>query len=301
MRIVRDSTDFRIYTILSKNPASGEKLADELGISRAAVWKMVQKLRENGVDVLSGRKGYIILGERELNPYEVAEISFRNGFEEIHYFEETDSTNERAKEYGRAKCLFFANRQTAGKGRHGRSWISEKGGLYFSMTFSPPLDYSELPKLTLVAGLSVAEAIPEAEIKWPNDILLKGKKVCGILSELHGEIEKPLVVVGIGINVENPVPEELNATSLSQFQKTSRKDVFEEVLSNFHRNYKKLLNGKWGDLRRKIELLCSTIGKEVKVITTVGEIRGRAERIAEDGSLVVDGRRIYAGECVHLR
>ncbi len=301
MRVVRDSTDYKIYTILSEKPVSGERLADELGITRTAVWKAVQRLRENGVEVSSDRKGYRIQGEKELNPYKVAEISFKNGFEEVHYFDETDSTNERAKEYGKPSCLFFANKQTAGKGRYGRSWISEEGGLYFSMTFSPPLDYSELPKITLVAGLSVAEAIPEAEIKWPNDILLRGRKVCGILSELYGEIENPLVIVGIGINVRNPVPEGINAASISQFHSISRKEVFERVLSNFHRNYKKLLGGGWDELRREIEGLCTTIGKEVKVITTGGEIRGKAEGIAEDGSIIVDGRRIYAGECIHLR
>jgi len=299
MRISKESTDYRIYRILSEKPASGEKLGKELGITRTAVWKAVQKLKENGISLESDTSGYRIVGEVELNPYMVAMIAFENGFEEVHFYDVTDSTNTRAREYGKPKVLFFANRQTAGRGRHGRMWLSEEGGLYFSMTLSPPLDYSDLPKLTLIAGLSVAESIPDAEIKWPNDVLIHGRKVCGILSELHGEVERPLVIIGIGINVKNPAPE--NGISISELFDMSRKEVFESVLKNFSKNYRVLLEGSWDELRKEIEKRCSTIGKKVRVITPSGVIEGIAESISEEGSLVVDGRKIYAGDCIHLR
>ena len=177
--------------------------------------------------------------------------------------------------------------------------MSDDGGQYFYITLSPPLDYSDLPKLTLIAGLSVAESIPETEIKWPNDVLIRSRKVCGILSELHGEVERPLVIIGIGINVENPAPE--NGISISELFDVSRKEVFERVLKNFSKTYRMLLSGSWDELRREIEKRCSTIGKKVKVITPSGVIEGIAESIAEDGSLVVNGRKIYAGDCIHLR
>uniref|UniRef100_A0A7C3ZQN3 Biotin--[acetyl-CoA-carboxylase] ligase n=1 Tax=Archaeoglobus fulgidus TaxID=2234 RepID=A0A7C3ZQN3_ARCFL len=299
MRISKESTDYRIYRILSEKPASGEKLGKELGITRTAVWKAVQKLKENGISLESDTSGYRIVGEVELNPYMVAMIAFENGFEEVHFYDVTDSTNTRAREYGKPKVLFFANRQTAGRGRHGRMWLSEEGGLYFSLTLSPPLDYSDLPKLTLIAGLSVAESIPDAEIKWPNDVLIHGRKVCGILSELHGEVERPLVIIGIGINVKNPAPE--NGISISELFDMSRKEVFESVLKNFSKNYRVLLEGSWDELRKEIEKRCSTIGKKVRVITPSGVIEGIAESISEEGSLVVDGRKIYAGDCIHLR
>jgi len=299
MQISKESTDYRIYRILSEKPASGEKLGKEFGITRTAVWKAVQKLKENGINIESDANGYRIIGEKELNPYMVARIAFENGFEEIHFYDVTDSTNTRAREYGKPNVLFFANRQTAGRGRHGRRWLSDEGGLYFSITLSPPLDYSDLPKLTLIAGLSVAKSIPETEIKWPNDVLIHGRKVCGILSELHGEVERPLVIIGIGINVENPAPE--NGISVSELYDMSRKEVFELVLKNFSKNYRMLLSGSWGELRKEIEKRCSTIGKKVRVITSSGVIEGVAESIAEDGSLVVNGRKIYAGDCIHLR
>ncbi len=299
MQISRGSTDYRIYRTLSEKPASGEELGRELGITRTAVWKAVQKLKENGIQIESDASGYRIIGEKELNPYMVARIAFENGFDEIHFYDVTDSTNTRAREYGKPSVLFFANRQTAGRGRYGRRWLSDEGGLYFSITLSPPLDYSDLPKLTLIAGLSVAESVPETEIKWPNDVLIHGRKVCGILSELHGEVERPLLIIGIGINVENPAPE--NGISVSELFDMSRKEVFELVLRNFSKNYQKLLSGSWDELRREIEKRCSTIGKKVRVIMPSGVIEGVAESIAEDGSLVVDGRKIHVGDCIHLR
>lgn len=299
MRISIDSTDFRVYSILSESPASGESIAEKLKISRTAVWKVVQKLKEWGVEVIAEPKGYRIESQEELNPYEVARIAFKNGFREVLFFDETDSTNERAKEFRRPDAIVFANRQSKGKGRHGRVWLSERGGLYFSLILSPKLDYSELPKLTLIAGLSVAESIEGSEIKWPNDVLIGNKKVCGILSEVLGEIENLFVVIGIGINVSNPVPE--NAISLSQLYHISRREIFERVLRNFSKNYKELLNGNWSELRERIVAKCTTIGRRVKVLTAAGEIEGIAETIAEDGSLVVNGRRIYAGDCIHLR
>jgi len=225
-----------------------------------------------------------------------AEIAFRNlaFLEEFYYYVLVDSTNERAKEKCKNFCLFFAEEQFSGRGRAGRSWVSSKGGLYFSIT----LPAYSAEKLTMLAGLSVAESIPGARIKWPNDVLLNGLKVSGILGESFGE----KVIVGIGVNVENEIPKELEgyATSISKFLKLSRYDVFDRITKSFSENYFELLSGKWKELFQRYRELCATIGKFVKVITPTGEICGIAD-VSEDGAVVVNGRKIYAGDCVHLR
>lgn len=306
MRIKKQSTDYQVYRILSEKQMSGEEIGKKLGITRSAVWKAVNKLRGYGLKVESTGRSYILVDKGELNPFEVADITFKrldDHIDEVIYYETTDSTNERAKEYGKSKVLIFAESQTAGKGRLGRKWESQKGGLYFTLSLDPTLEYSELPKITLVAGLSVAEAIPEAKIKWPNDVLIRGKKVCGILSELYGEMENPMIVLGIGINVSNPIPDELKdvAASIGEFFDLSRREVFDSVLTNFGKYYQRLLEGGWSDLRKKFLKKCETIGKVVKVTTPAEEITGVAEDISENGALIVNGREVYAGDCIHLR
>ncbi|MCQ4152665.1 MAG: biotin--[acetyl-CoA-carboxylase] ligase [Archaeoglobi archaeon] len=225
-----------------------------------------------------------------------AEIAFRNlsFLEEFYYYEVADSTNERAKEKCRKFCLFFAERQTAGRGRLGRRWFSDRGGLYFSIT----LPFYEAAKLTMVSALSVAEAIPGARIKWPNDVLLGDLKFSGIL----GEIAKDKAIVGIGINVENEIPQELKgyATNISTFYKISRAEVFERFTRNFNKNYSELVSGNWSELFQRYRKLCATVGIKVKVITPSGEFSGIAD-LSEDGAIVVGGQKIYAGDCIHLR
>jgi len=225
-----------------------------------------------------------------------AEIAFRNlsFLDEFYYYEVVDSTNERAKEKCRKFCLFFADRQIAGRGRLGRRWFSEMGGLYFSIT----LPVYEAAKLTMVSALSVAEAIPGARIKWPNDVLLSNLKFSGILGEIAGE----KAIVGVGINVENEIPEELRgyATNIVSFYKISRLEVFERFTKNFNCYYFELVSGNWSEIFQKYRSLCITAGKKVRVITPTGEFTGIAE-LSEDGAIIVDGRKVYAGDCIHLR
>lgn len=228
--------------------------------------------------------------------WKFAEIAFKNMefLDEFYYYEVVDSTNQRAKEKNKKFCLFFADQQTSGRGRLDRRWFSDKGGLYFSIS----LPAFEVGKLTIVAALSVAESIPEARLKWPNDVLLSNLKVSGILGELFGD----KVVIGIGINVENEIPEELGnyATNIAKFFKFSREDVFNRVTKNFSKNYTELFSGNWREIFEKYKNLCITIGKQVKVITPSGEITGIAE-LSEDGALCVGERKIYVGDCIHLR
>ncbi len=301
MRLTRSNTDFVIYNLLTKSCMSGEEIGRILGVSRAAVWKAINKIRQNGVQIDVKSKGYTILREVDVNPYRIANIAFRNlrFLEEVHYYTSVDSTNVRAREYGKPNVLFFAESQSAGRGRLGRKWESDRGGLYFSITLEPPFSIDDLPKLTLITGLAVAESLPNAKLKWPNDVIVNGKKVCGILSEIYGEIEKPVVIIGIGINVSNPVPE--NAIRVQQFWKASITQVFDAVLKNFSIHYNSLVDGRWSELRERYMEKCETIGKVVKVTTPGEEIVGKAEGIAEDGAIVIDGKKVYSGDCIHLR
>lgn len=250
---------------------------------------MLLAMRESFLELRIKRGDF---GEGEA--FKFANIAFKNleFLEEFYYYFLTDSTNERAKS-GKIFSLFFAEEQSAGKGRLGRQWISRKGGLYFSLVL--PLFGAQ--KLAVLSALSVAESISGARIKWPNDVLYEGKKFCGILGEVWGE----KTILGIGVNVENEIPFELSdyATNLSNLG-FSREEVFDRITKNFYKNYLNLISGKWDEIIARYREMCETSGKRVKIITHSGEIVGIAE-ICEDGSIAVDGKRIYAGECIHLR
>ena len=188
------------------NYISGEELGEKLSVSRAAIWKGIQKLKEQGyvIEAVSN-KGYYLLPEQDLyNEMEIKEeLNTKKIGKEIYFYEQTDSTNQcirrLAKEGKPEGVIAIAEIQTAGKGRRGKSWQSPKGtGIWFSFLLKPNITPPEAPLLTLLAGLAVCRAIRqqtalEAKIKWPNDILIAGKKVCGILTELDAEILRETV------------------------------------------------------------------------------------------------------------
>ena len=201
---------YRVLEILKENGGyvSGEAIAKELGISRTAVWKYIFKLRSEGYDISSStKKGYLLNVGDVFNENEIK-------LENLVFEKELDSTNTRAKMLACTKAehgtVVTCDRQTGGRGRLGRGWADTKGeGLAFSLVLKPDVMPEEASKLTLISGLAVAEEIErqtgaKAEIKWPNDIIINGKKVCGILTEISTEIMRlDYAVVGIGINVNN--------------------------------------------------------------------------------------------------
>ena len=291
---------------------SGSKISRELGISRTAVWKIVSKLREVGYNIeIKKGKGYKLVKRPEISAYEVALTLIKKSIsliKEIHYFEDVDSTNEVAKKVNRDGVLVFAERQTAGKGRLGRKWFSEKGGLYFSITLKPNLSIDDVPKITLTAGLSVCEALNDlclnAKLKWPNDVLIDGKKVCGILCEIVGEVDSPLVIVGIGVNVRNKIPDEIRntATNISEHCDVKITDVFEKIVEKFYLNYKMLIDNKWENLRRRWIEKSDTIGREVVIKVSGKEYLGKATDLDKNGGLILDGEtKIYSGECFYIK
>jgi len=283
---------------------SGQKIAEMFGISRTTVWKMIKKLESMGYKIVAKRRlGYKLIERPDLSPYEVARVCKGLGLvEEIHYYDVVDSTNTRAKEIGRRGILVIAERQTAGRGRFGRRWLSELGGLYFSVTLPKSIPIEDVPKLTLTTGVAVAEAIG-GRLKWTNDVLIDGRKVCGILCELAGEVEEPLIVVGIGINVNNPVPSYAISLKEVHGRDLNRSEVLGRVLRKFAEYYEKLLKGEWKYIRKRWKELSDTLGKEVIVRVAGEEFMGRAVDIDEDGALLLkrNGKifRVYSGECFY--
>ncbi len=292
---------------LLRNWKSGEELAKRFGITRNAVWKRIQRLREVGFEIEAKKgKGYRIKSFPEFSIVSVLEAVKAAKAEivkRVYYYTETDSTNNRAR-YLAPSSLVLAEKQYSGKGRLGREWLSEKGGLYFSIVLEPGLSVEDVPKITLTAGVAVAEALSDfkARLKWPNDVLIDGKKVCGILSEIVGEIEKPKIIVGIGINVKNPVPD--GAVNLASLGEVSMEETFSRVIRSFTLRYNELCEGGWERIRKKWIELADTLGKQVKVTAAGKTYVGKAVALDNDGGLLLDvnGKieKVYSGDCFYI-
>lgn len=291
----------------SKVHVSGEELGKRLGVSRTAVWKKISKLKAAGYDISAvTNKGYILNGTEEdmLNESEIKENLKAKVFgKNIYYFNELDSTNNEARKLGDANAdegaVVVCDMQTGGRGRLGRPWVSPpKGGIWLSILLKPFISPNQAPKITLVAGLSVCKAINavchvKTQIKWPNDIMLNGKKLCGILTEMSAEIDKVnYVVTGIGINVNiESFPEEIRnvATSLAiEMGKTfKRKEIIKEILFEFEKNYfKYIAEGSFEEFAGQYKKYCLTLGKKVKV-SGRESFFGTAFDISPDGELWV--------------
>ncbi len=284
---------------------SGEALSEQLDISRAAVWKAITALREQGyeIDSVTG-KGYRLVSCPDI----LTEEAIRSGLTgslvtRIYTMESVDSTNNEAKRRAQEGAphgsVFVAEEQTGGKGRLGRVWKSPpKTGLWFTLLLRPNATPEQVTNLTLFAGLAVSRAIHAltglpAQIKWPNDVVIEGKKVCGILTEMAAEMESvEYVIPGIGVNVNTEsFPEDIawKATSLylSTGKKWSRATVLQAILREMeellHRQEEKGTGAVLAEYREN----CVTIGKPVS--TQRGNIRlsGIAEDITDTGELIV--------------
>lgn len=300
---------------------SGQELCRRFGVSRTAVWKVINQLKEEGYEIEAVRnRGYAlkgagdVLSEAEL--LSCLKTEWAGG--RTVYFDATDSTNVQAKRLAEAHAphgtLVVSDRQDGGKGRRGRSWASPSGvGIWMSLILRPEIAPSSASMLTLAAALAVREGIQEETglsplIKWPNDLVLNGKKICGILTEMSTELmEIQYVITGIGINVnQREFPPEIRdtATSLSLEAGRSfrRSSLIAAILKAFEKDYAAFL--KTGDLSLLLEEYNACLvnrGKEVCILDPSGEYRAVAEGIDESGSLLVtlpDGtrREIISGE-----
>lgn len=288
---------------------SGEEISNKLGVSRTAIWKVINSLKEKGYKIESvTRKGYKlisspdILGEEEIH----YNLNTRLIGQKIITFDQIGSTNQEAKKLAlegmEEGTVIIADEQIAGKGRRGRNWVSPPGtGIWMSMILRPDTQPENASMITLVAGLAVCKAIHQitsmkALIKWPNDIVINGKKICGILTEMNSEIDFiNFVVVGIGINVNiSEFPPELDniATSLmlEGNEKYKRKTLVKKILEEFEECYNKYLQTE--DLQGIVDdynSYCVNIGKEVKVISKSEEITGKVKCVTQKGELIIIG------------
>jgi BirA family biotin operon repressor/biotin-[acetyl-CoA-carboxylase] ligase len=280
---------------------SGEAMSDELGISRNAVWKHINKLREDGYEIESvTKRGYRLTSSPDM----ISAEEIKNGLEtefigrNTVYFDEIDSTNNAAKAAADMPdgTVFISEIQTGGKGRLGRSWSSPKGtGIWMSVLLKPDMLPQDVPQITLIAGMAVAKGIGcGAGIKWPNDVVIGTKKVCGILTEMSAEIERVnYVICGIGINVntasfEGELAEKATSLRIETGEEHERVPVIQSILTEFERLYKLFLKDGISGVIDEYRELCVTLGREVSVIYPNRTINGRAVDINNDGELIVE-------------
>ncbi len=300
---------------------SGQDLCRELGISRTAVWKNIRQLEEDGYEIeASAGKGYRITGFPDtIAEEEVASIlqTERVG-KKIRYFSRIDSTNQYAKriaeEGAEDGTLIIADEQTAGKGRSGRRWVTPPGeAIAFTLLLRPPLSPDRISMVTLVMGMAAAKAVRSlydlpAGIKWPNDVVTGGRKLCGILTEMSAEVEKVhYIVIGVGINANIcEFPEEIRqiATSLKleTGQDVNRAQVIARTMEYFERYYTVFeKDGDLSGLMEEYNALLLNRGRGVRVLDPAGAYTGTARGINSRGELIVerdDGAEsmVYAGE-----
>jgi BirA family biotin operon repressor/biotin-[acetyl-CoA-carboxylase] ligase len=291
---------------------SGETLSQQLGISRVSIWKHIRSLKEDGYVIEASPKGYRLLSSPDLLlPYEFPDLEQR-----IHYFPEIGSTMDAARELAKKGAeegtIVIAEAQTRGRGRLSREWLSPQGGIYFTIILRPGISPAYGPRINLMAATAVAATIRKlfglkAELKWPNDVLIEGKKVCGILAQMDAETDVVnFVDVGIGINANNHVTRfEKTATSLKQAlgKKISRKEFLSALLMEIERRQPLLMKA---DLLKEWKRLSATLNKEVRVMSRGEEVVGQAIDIDTTGALIVKEKngslkKAMAGDCIHLR
>lgn len=287
---------------------SGQDLCNKFGVSRTAVWKAIKQLKEAGYEIEAvPNKGYHIVSAPDLmNKVELESI--RNttwAGQEIYYYDVTDSTNIRAKELAEeghpGGTLVVADRQEAGRGRRGRSWDSPPGtGIFMTLLLKPEMNPNHASMLTLVAAMAVARAISkcagtEALIKWPNDIVIGGKKICGILTEMSAQFDFiNHIVIGIGINVHNEhFPEEIAETAGSILLQTGKRirraELIEQILEQFEHYYAIFMETEdLSGLVKEYNSILVNMNKSVRVLDPKEPFEGKAMGITKKGELIVD-------------
>jgi len=291
---------------------SGETLSKQYGISRVSIWKHIHGLKEDGYAIDSSARGYKFISSPDLMlPYEFPGLE-----ERIYYFSEIGSTmnaaRELAKKGAKEGTLVIAEVQTHGRGRLNREWLSPKGGIYFTIILRPRISPAYAPRINLMISIAVATTIKKlfrlnAELKWPNDVLIKGRKVCGILAEMNAEIDiVNFVNVGIGINANTSIPQvEKTSTSLKDMLggKISRKGFLSVLIGEIEQWQSRLMED---DLLEEWKQLSATLNKDVKIVAPGEVIAGRAIDIDTTGALIIKQsngslKKAMAGDCIHLR
>ena len=298
---------------------SGEELAIMLGVSRTAIWKQINQIKLDGYNIDTTKKGYRILDSAEkLLPMEI-KARLEDGFigKSILHFDSIDSTNDYAKKIAYEVpegTIVISEEQLSGRGRMGRGWTSPKGdGIWMSIILKPMIPPTEAAKLTQVAAAAVCKAIRQttelpALIKWPNDIVVNGKKVCGILTEMAGELnEVNYIIVGPGINVNtSSFPEELKSKATSLFlekgEKVDRNLLTASIINEFAVLYSAYINEKnFANTLDICRVYSALLGREIYLVRGVEREQVKVIDITDEGLLLVrknDGEEstIISGE-----
>ncbi|MFZ3578148.1 biotin--[acetyl-CoA-carboxylase] ligase [Virgibacillus sp. DJP39] len=320
-----ESTRNKLIKLLAENNStyiSGEQLSNELHISRAAIWKHMKKLEEDGYRIEGKtKKGYRITAY----PSKTSENTLHWGLQTewlgnkiIHRHSVTSTqhlAHQLASENALHGTVVIADEQTEGKGRMNRPWhSSENKGIWMSIILRPKILPYLAPQLTLLTATVIAEVFSKQlgitpQIKWPNDVLINQKKVAGILTEMQAEQDQiQYIVIGIGINVNhsiNEIPEDLvnTATSLHIASKEERpiKDLIQQILQTFEPTYNQYITNGFTETKEKWESYGFKIGQDIKVNTMKKNWTAKFDGIANDGALLIendDGRiqKLYSAE-----
>ena len=307
---------------------SGQDLSDVLRISRVAIWKHIKKIQELGYVVESKQKlGYkLISNSNLLLPWEITNgLKTKTIGQQAYYFDSLESTQNQALKMAddptNNGSVIIAEKQTGGKGRSGRKWISPKGGIWLSLILYPKFDISITTLFPIASSLALSKSIEQVfkispELKWPNDLTIKSKKIAGMLVDVSLESNKiEKLVLGVGINFDVDVksiekklkntPNFYGVASLGDYKKDVKAPYFVQVFFIELEKIYESLNKK--DIKKIISewtKRSSTIGKEVEIETVNGKIKGKAMKIDDDGSLVVNSNnkitKIIAGDVIHL-
>lgn len=320
-----DAQILRALRQSAEHPVSGADLAERLGLSRTAIWARIEDLRKLGYEIhASPHDGYrlrampdLLLADDLLSLLPPDGVIGRD----IRVFQETTSTNDVAEKLGRdgvkEGAVVFAESQTKGRGRLGRAWHSSQGkGLWFSVLLRPPIEPQAATRITVASATAMARALRAVtelpcDIKWPNDILIGERKLCGILMEMNAEIEKVhYLVLGIGVNVNFDIadfPQELRkiATSLKieSGRAWRRADLAARILEELDACYRRAISGDFASVAEEWESLCATLGRNVEIVSGPRLVQGRAESLDNEGALLVrtqHGRleRIIGGDVI---
>jgi BirA family biotin operon repressor/biotin-[acetyl-CoA-carboxylase] ligase len=326
------TTDRRLaglLTLLAENATiviSGARIAKEIGVSRSTVWRWAQRLRGLGVKVKGQpATGYFLEQVPDILMPDMLRQRLKGNLfgKRIHHFFKTDSTNRVALELGHAgepeSAVVIAEEQTAGRGRAGRSWHSERAmGIYVTLLLRPRLAPVQAPLLTMMAGLSVRSAVQAVtglavDLKWPNDLLIRGKKAGGILTEMHAEPGQiRFVIVGIGLNVnQEKFPNELSSVATSLRIETgkpqSRLELLVRLLREFESDYNRFLQEGVAGVVERFETISSYAkGKRVRVSNGAESYTGTTAGLGPEGLLHVrrdDGEMVtvIAGDVAEAR
>ena len=307
---------------------SGQDLSDVLKISRVAIWKHIKKIQELGYIIESKQKsGYkLIANSEELLPWEITKgLKTKLIGQCAYYYDSLDSTQNQAlkitNDIKNNGALVVAAKQTMGKGRSGRKWISPKGGIWISIVLFPKFDISKTTLFPIASSLALAYAIEKMfeispELKWPNDVTIKGKKVAGMLVDVSLESNKiESLVLGVGINfnvntkeIEKNLKNTPNfygvATLKGKNKNQSAIRLIQSFLKELEKIYDSLNGGKTDHIISEWTKRSSTLGKKIEIETINGKVNGRAIKIDYDGALVLSNNnkseRVIAGDIKHI-